>query len=140
MVPTSLLQNSFLLPTVHLPVALKEIFFMRPENILHFFLRASFFLAKYITDKYNISITRIEGDLLAKIIDFNEAKRKMNEPVLNELHELYDNLTTMDMDAAFRYQFNLPGGNKEDAKKLDILMKAFRTNPTLRNIGQALGK
>lgn len=78
--------------------------------------------------------------MLAKIIDFNEAKRKMNEPVLNELHELYDNLTTMDMDAAFRYQFNLPGGNKEDAKKLDILMKAFRTNPTLRNIGQALGK
>ena len=77
---------------------------------------------------------------MAKIIDFNDAKRKMNEPVLNELHELYDDLISMDMDAAFRYRFDLPGGKKEDADKLDILMKAFRTNPALRDIGQALGE
>ena len=76
-----------------------------------------FFLAKLITDKYNISITRIEGDLLAKIIDFNEAKKKNERAVLNELHELYDNLTTMNMDAAFLYQFNLPAEIRKMRKK-----------------------
>lgn len=77
---------------------------------------------------------------MAKIIDFNEAKRRMNKPVLDELHTLHDHLITMDLDAAFRYRCDLPGGNEEDAKKLDILIEAFQTNPALRNLGKALGE
>lgn len=75
---------------------------------------------------------------MAQILDFNEARRKKNKPAIDELRALYQDVVTLDMDAAFRYHCDLPDGSKEDAEKLDILLQAFRTNPILVNLNKAL--
>lgn len=75
---------------------------------------------------------------MAQIIDFDEARRKRNKPALDELHALYEDLVSVDIDAAFRYHCGLDG-SEEDARKLDTLFQALHTNSSLSNIDKALG-
>lgn len=75
---------------------------------------------------------------MAQILDFNEARRKKNKPAIDELRALYNDVVTLDMDAAFRYHCDLPDGSREEAEKLDTLLHAFRTNPILANLDKAL--
>lgn len=71
---------------------------------------------------------------MAKIIDFNTAKRVRNQAKLAELETLAELSHSLDTNAAFCQQFGLPGGNQAEAEKLNTLFTAFQTNPLLRNL------